>query len=281
MNLSNVNLFNVKLFNRVAAALMGLFMLMAGPAVAAPKAEAIARWQKSGAGATVDYGAWNSFLKRYGSRAADGRTVFAYARVSDADKNAFYAVVNRLEAVDVDQLNKQQQLAYWINLYNAATVEVVLRAYPVSSILYIRDGLLPKGPWDRKVVTVKGQQLSLNNIEHGILRPIFKDPRVHFAVNCASFGCPNLALEAYEPGSLNAQLDAGARGYVNDPRGFVVKGNSLVASQIFDWYGGDFGGPTGVLAFARRFATPQTARALGSRTAINSYAYDWSLNEAK
>ncbi|MFM9828561.1 MAG: DUF547 domain-containing protein [Sphingomonas sp.] len=271
----------VKLFNLMVAALIGLLVMAAGTATAAPKAELLARWQKSGAGAMVDYGAWNGFLKRYGSRKSDGRTIIAYGKLSTADKNAFYGMVNQLEAVNVDQLTKQQQLAYWINLYNAATVEVVLRAYPVSSILYIRDGLLPTGPWDRKVLTVKGQQLSLNNIEHGILRPIFKDPRVHFAINCASFGCPNLALEAYEPGTLNAQLDAGAHDYINDPRGFTLKGGNLVASRIFDWYGEDFGGPTGVLSFARRFATPQTARALANRATINSYDYNWSLNDAK
>ncbi len=276
-----MKLFKERLFGLVAAALMGLLVMAAGTATAAPKAALLVRWQKSGAGATVDYGRWNSFLKRYGSRTADGRTNIAYGKLTAADKTAFYGIVDQLEAVNVDQLTKQQQLAYWINLYNAATVEVVLRAYPVSSILYIRDGLLPSGPWDRKVLRVKGEQLSLNNIEHGILRPIFKDPRVHFAVNCASFGCPNLALEAYEPATLGAQLDAGARGYVNDPRGLAVKGNALVASRIFDWYGVDFGGPSGVLAFARRFATPQTARLLAGRTKIDSYDYDWSLNDAK
>lgn len=273
--------FNMRLLAVVFAALIGLLAMVAGSAQAAPKAQVLTRWQKSGAGASVDYGAWNSFLKRYGSRTADGRTNIAYSKVSAADKTAFYALVDQLEAVNVDQLNRQQQLAYWINLYNAATVEVVLRAYPVSSILYIRDGLLPSGPWDRKVLRVKGEQLSLNNIEHGILRPIFKDPRVHFAVNCASFGCPNLALEAYEPATLGAQLDAGARGYVNDPRGLAVKNNALVASRIFDWYGADFGGPAGVLAFARRFGTPQTVRALAGRTKIDSFDYNWSLNDAK
>lgn len=269
----------MKLFNLMVAALIGLLVMAAGTATAAPKAELLARWQKSGAGAMVDYGAWNGFLKRYGSRKSDGRTIIAYGKLSTADKNAFYGMVNQLEAVNVDQLTKQQQLAYWINLYNAATVEVVLRAYPVSSILYIRDGLLPTGPWDRKVLTVKGQQLSLNNIEHGILRPIFKDPRTHFAVNCASVGCPNLALTAYEAGNLDAQLDVAARAYINSPRGFQAKGKALGASRIFDWYGVDFGGPAGVLAFARRYADADTAKLLAGRKTIDSYDYDWSINE--
>lgn len=269
----------MSLFRTIMTALTGLALFFASAAEAAPKMQLIARWQKSGSGMAVDYSAWNGILKRYGGRTAGGRTVFAYARVTPADKAALSAFVDRLEAVDVDQLSRPQQYAYWINLYNAATVEVVLGAYPVASILNIKDGLFPTGPWDRKVLTVKGMKLSLNNIEHGILRPIFKDPRVHFAVNCASVGCPNLALTAYESASLNAQLDAASRAYVNDPRGFQAKGGRLVASRIFDWYGSDFGGTAGVLKFAQRFADADTTKLLAGRKTIDSYDYDWSINE--
>ncbi len=264
------------------ATLMAMVMAFAPTAAsAAPKAQLLTRWQKSGSGLAVDYAGWNAFLKRYGVRLADGRTAFAYGRVTAADKAALSATIDRLEAVDVDRLSRPQQFAYWINLYNAATIEVVLGAYPTSSILNIKDGLFPTGPWDRKIVAVKGEKLSLNNIEHGILRPIFRDARVHFAVNCASVGCPNLALTAYEAPTISAQLDAAAHAYVDSARGFALKGNKLVASRIFDWYGGDFGGPKGVLAFARRFANADTAKLLGNRTTIDSYDYDWSLNEAR
>jgi hypothetical protein len=270
------------LFRTVLAVLAGIAIIAASTAAeAVPKAQLIARWQKSGSGLAVDYAGWNGFLKRYGARTTGGRTVFAYGRVTPADKAALSAMIDRLEAVDVDRLSRPQQYAYWVNLYNAATIEVVLGAYPVKSILNIKDGLFPTGPWDRKVLTVKGMKLSLNNIEHGILRPIFKDPRTHFAVNCASVGCPNLALTAYEAGNLDAQLDVAARAYVNDPRGFQVKDGRLVASRIFDWYGSDFGGPTGVLAFARRYADPQTAKLIAGRTKIDSYDYDWSINETR
>ncbi|OYY71806.1 DUF547 domain-containing protein [Sphingomonas sp. 28-63-12] len=267
---------------RLALAALAATMLVAPPAAqAAPKAQLIARWQQSGTGLAVDYAGWGAFLDRYGSRLAGGRTVLAYGRVSAADKAALSATVSHLAAIDVDRLTRVQQHAYWINLYNALTIQVVLGAYPVSSILNIKDGLFPTGPWDRKVVTVKGMTLSLNDIEHGILRPIFRDPRTHFAINCASVGCPNLALTPYEASRLDAQLDAAARGYVNDPRGFRLKGTRLIASQIFDWYGVDFGGPKGVLGFARRFADAGTARMLGNRATIDGYDYDWSLNEAR
>lgn len=271
----------MKLMTMIATALTGLMLAIMPASAAVPKMQLDARWQKNGPGAAVDYSGYTQFLKRYGSTLSDGRTVIGYGRVSPGDKAALVALVDRLEGVDVDRLTKQQQFAYWINLYNAATIEVVLKAYPTKSILNIHDGFLPTGPWDRKVLTVKGQQLSLNDLEHRILRPIFHDPRVHFAINCASFSCPNLALTAYEPATLNAQLDAAARGYINDPRGFRAKGSQLIASRIFDWYGGDFGGAKGVLAFARRFATPQTAALIGNRTTIDGYDYDWSLNEPR
>lgn len=269
------------IFKSVFVALAGVSLVFAPVASAVPKSQLIPRWQKSGTGLAVDYAAYNGFLKRYGGRLASGRTTFAYGRVSAADKAALSAMIDRLEAVDVDRLTRPQQYAYWVNLYNAATIEVVLKAYPVTSILNIKDGVFATGPWDRKVLSVKGVALSLNNIEHGILRPIFKDPRTHFAVNCASVGCPNLALTAYEATSLDSQLDTAARGYINDPRGFQVKGSSLVASRIFDWYGVDFGGPKGVLAFAQRYADARTSKLLAGRTSIDSFDYDWSINETR
>lgn len=270
-----------QLITALLASLCALVPLAAPATAAVPKAELDPRWQRSGAGMTVDYAGWGSFLRRYGSTLPDGRTVLGYGRVTRADKAALSAVVDRLEAVDVDRLSKPQQFAYWINLYNAATIEVVLKAYPTKSILNIHDGFLPTGPWDRKVLRVKGVALSLNDVEHHILRPIFRDPRVHFAVNCASVGCPNLALAPYEAATLGEQLDAAARNYVNAPRGFALKRGRLVASRIFDWYGGDFGGVPGVLAFARRFAASQTATILSGRKTIDGYDYDWSLNEAR
>lgn len=265
----------------LSAALLAVMMIGGSAVAGAPKAQIDPRWQRSGNGLAVDYGGLNAFLKRYGSTVPDGRTVIAYGRVTPADKAALSATIDRLEAVDVDALTRRQQFAYWINLYNAATIEIVLKAYPVSSILYIRDGLLPFGPWDRKVLMVKGRSLNLNEVEHRILRPIFGDARVHFAINCASYGCPNIALSAYEAATLDAQLDTAARGYINDPRGFRAKGKRLIASRIFDWYGVDFGGPAGVLTFARRFATPRTAALLAGRSTIDGYEYDWSLNEAR
>src|SRR5690606_30576317 len=125
-----------------------------------------------------------------------------------------------------------------------------------------------------------GRELSLDDIEHGILRPQFGDPRVHYAVNCASIGCPDLAAEAYRGDNLDAMLDEAARAYVNSARGARVEGGELTASSIFKWYRKDFGGTeAGVLAELRKYATPGLLEKLENIVSVASYDYDWSLND--
>ena len=157
----------------------------------------------------------------------DGVNRVAYGKVAPQDKQALASYVDRLSKVQVTKLARSEQLPYWINLYNAATVKVVLDHYPVESILKIdiSPGLFAKGPWKKKLLTVEGEAVSLDDIEHRILRPIWKDPRTHYAVNCASLGCPNLQPRAFTAGNMDELLDAGARAYVNHPRGARVFSN--------------------------------------------------------
>jgi hypothetical protein len=115
-----------------------------------------------------------------------------------------------------------------------------------------------------------------------MLRPVFKDPRVHYAVNCASVGCPNLGAEAFTGAKLDAQLDAAARAYVNSPRGADPKPDGLVVSSIYDWYQKDFGGSeNGVIGHIRAYADPALVQKLEGTTSIADYAYDWSLNDVE
>ncbi|MEO0914732.1 MAG: DUF547 domain-containing protein, partial [Pseudomonadota bacterium] len=170
--------------------------------------------------------------------------------------------------------------AYWVNLYNAVTVQVVLQSYPVNSIRDIGGGLFSAGPWRTKLVRVAGQDLSLDDIEHGILRPVWGDARVHYAVNCASIGCPNLANRAYSARRLGAMLDEGARTYVNHPRGATVTGGRLIASSIYDWFKADFGGSdAGVIAHLQTYAGGALAAGLGGVSRVSDFRYDWSLND--
>ncbi|MBO1078326.1 DUF547 domain-containing protein [Roseomonas haemaphysalidis] len=262
-----------------------LALLAATPALAAPSSEPWPRWerQQQSSTAQVDQAPWAGILRRYLRPGADGINRFAYAAVSPADRAALEADVARLAGVPVSGLARPEQRAFWTNLYNELTVLVVLRAMPVSSItdIGISPGLFSRGPWDAKLVQVEGEPLSLNDIEHRILRSIWHDPRTHYAVNCASLGCPNLAPEPYSAAGMEAQLDRAARAYVNHPRGFQVRNGRLTVSSIYIWYKADFGGTdAGVIAHLRRYAEPAKAATLDGITRIGGDAYDWSLNGA-
>ncbi len=222
----------------------------------------------------IDHSEWSHFLSKYASARDDGLNVVDYRGVSSEDAMALDAYIEMLSAIDATTLNKDEQLAFWINMYNAVTVQLIIKSEPVDSI---RD--LNK-PWDRPRVTVNGVFLTLNQIESGIIRPVYDDPRIHYAVNCASIGCPNLALMAYSGSTLNDMLDAGARNYINHPRGVTVKGRRVTASKIFGWYREDFGADIqAVLDHIRKYADDDLKAALEGRTKISKYKYDWNLNE--
>jgi len=232
----------------------------------------------------VDHGLWADLLTSHVSLGSDGITRVDYAGLaaSSADVEKLGAYIDLLQDTKVSTLNRDEQFAYWANLYNAVTVEVILDHYPVRSIrdISISPGLFSTGPWGKKLVTVEGEELSLDNIEHDIMRKNWDEPRVHYAVNCASYGCPNLALTPFTGKDLEAQLEAAARTYVNHPRGANFDGGKLTLSKIFDWYGKDFGSSKKAqLDSIATHAEPDLAEQLRSHTGRVSYEYDWSLND--
>lgn len=252
--------------------------LAATPALAAPKAELWPRWTKHGAGAakTVDHGPWDTLLKAHVKTGASGVALVDYKAIGGR-RAVLDGYLDQLQKTEVGTLDRPEQFAYWVNLYNALTVAVILDHWPVATIrdIDISPGLLSNGPWGAKLVSVEGEQLSLDDIEHRILRPIWKDPRIHYAVNCASIGCPNLAAEAYTGRRLDQMLTAGAMAYVTHPRGVSVRGGDVTASRIYDWFEEDFGGTeAGVLAHLRQYG----ATGLDGATGIGDYDYDWSIN---
>ncbi len=252
----------------------------ATPTMAAPGASLIdPHWQQSGGAGDADHSAWGSFLSQYVRPGASGVNLVNYGGVSAADKQALKSYIASLEAAQPTAMNRDAAFAYWTNLYNAKTVDLILDNYPVKSITKI-GGLFSFGPWDEKVVTVEGRSLSLNEIEHGIMRPIWNDPRIHYAVNCASIGCPNLATQPFTSANLAGMLDTAARSYINHPRGAEVQGGRLIVSSIFDWYKVDFGGSdAGVISHLRQYASEPLAGALAGVSSISNDRYDWDLNE--
>ncbi|MDX2222177.1 MAG: DUF547 domain-containing protein [Rhodospirillaceae bacterium] len=252
----------------------------------APKAKLWAKWQAHDPASTVtvDHAAWTAWLQRYVSTDGAGVNRVAYGAVAAEDRAALAAYIASLTTTPVSALNRAEQMALWINLYNALTVQVVLDHYPVASIrdIDISPGLFADGPWDRKLATVEGERLSLNDIEHRILRPVYGDNRIHYAVNCAAVGCPNLARTAYTAADLTTMLDAAARGYVNDPRGVRVDAGRVTVSKLFSWYAVDFGGSdAAVLDELAALADPPLQAALATRQGPVDTAYDWALNDAR
>ena len=258
--------------------------LMPGwPARAAPDAELWPRWKAHDPSATaaIDHGAWAGILERHVRPGEDGINRVAYDEVTQAGRDRLRRYLDRLQSVTIDAYARPEQFAFWVNLYNALTLDVVLDHWPVATIrdIDISPGLFADGPWDKKLATVQGIELSLNDIEHRILRPIWGDPRVHYAVNCASIGCPNLRREPFTGAKLDRQLDDAARAYAAHPRGATVRGGELVVSSIYVWFQADFGGDdAGVIAHLRTHAPDAKAAELAGHSHIADDRYDWAIN---
>lgn len=177
--------------------------------------------------------------------------------------------------------NREQRLAFLINLYNAATIKLVLDHYPVKSIKDI-GGLL-SGPWKQPVVRAFGKTWTLDNIEHDMIRPVLQEPRAHFAVNCASLGCPPLRAEAYDAARLDEQLDNQGRVFLGTTAKNRVdaKGGKLYLSPIFKWFASDFTGKAGTIEkfVAPFFPESDRGAVLSGRLKIIWTDYSWALNK--
>ena len=254
-------------------------------ASAAPSAKLWERWLANAPNspATIDHGTWDGFLGAHVIAGPAGIHRMDYGAVSPQWRARLSIYVDELQNVAISSFDRAEQLAYWVNLYNALTLRVVLTQYPVESIrdIDLGGGFFADGPWQRKLVTVEGEAISLDDIEHRILRPIWKDPRIHYAVNCAAVGCPNLQSVAFDAENTEALLDSAARAYVNHPRGAEFVDGRLLVSSIYVWFRRDFGGnDAGVIAHLTRYADPPLVEELSRTRRIGGHRYDWSLNDS-
>lgn len=259
---------------------LALLGLLVPQAARADMAETFAGHDKASR-TQIDHTAFDALLQARVVPAEAGLTRVDYAAFTAQDRASLKAYIAGLAAVDPTSLNRDEQFAYWVNLYNALTLDVVLEHYPVSSIrdIDISPGLAD-GPWGKKMVQVAGVELSLDDIEHGILRPLWRDPRIHYVVNCASVGCPNLRRRAFTGQALDRMLDEAARDYVNSPRGVSVNAGVVTASSIYAWYRRDFGEGWGeLLVHVRRYASPGLLGELEGAGHVSQFTYDWTLND--
>lgn len=173
---------------------------------------------------------------------------------------------------------REEKLAYWINLYNAFTIDLILDHYPVESIKDIGANLqvpFVNTPWDIKFIQIAGEKYDLNNIEHNILRKIFEEPRIHFAINCASMSCPKLRKEAYEASKIGRQLEEQAIEFLSDPLRNQIAADKAEISKIFQWFSGDFTKSGSLREFLNQYAQQKILEDAD----IGYMNYDWTINE--
>lgn len=208
---------------------------------------------------------WNDLLKKYVS--SSGKVNYKGLK---GEKTKIDNYINQLTAF-TSQTNwsRNEKLAYWINLYNALTVKLILDHYPIKSITDLYGGQ----PWDRTLVSIGSKSYSLNNIENDIIRPKFNDARIHFAVNCAAKSCPQLMNSAFLPEKLNYQLNKQANGFINGSKNNITP-NAIIISKIFEWYKDDFKNGN-IIEFLNQYSNVE----ITPNTSINFNEYDWNLNE--
>ncbi|MBT4287219.1 MAG: DUF547 domain-containing protein [Deltaproteobacteria bacterium] len=265
---------------------MIFLLLMANVTYAAPKSDLWPKWEANNAESTeiINHQVWSKFLTEYlmNEHPSDVNRV-RYNDVTKSDKELLANYLAYLQGIRISIFNRKEQKAYWINFYNALTVKVILDHYPVKSIrdIDISSGWFSDGPWDAKLMEVEGGKLSLNDIEHRILRPIWQDNRIHYVVNCASIGCPNLLAEVFTGSNSDQLLNQSAIDYINHNRGvlFIAK-DEIIVSSIYDWYGVDFGDSEKALVkHLLKFATQKLKNQLTDFDGDIEYDYDWNLNE--
>jgi len=272
---------------RLVAINLLVLAVAAGAARAASKAELWARWQQQDAASAqkIDHGAWDAFLKKFvAAPHPSGIHRVRYQAVGPADFKALQDYLGALQAVAISRYSRSEQKAFWINLYNALTVDLVLSRFPVASIrdINISPGIAVRGPWGAKLFTVENEKLSLDDIEHRILRPIWKDSRIHYALSWATLGGPNLQPLAFSAENSEGLLEKAAREFINHPRGVSIQKGRLQVSSLYVWFQEDFGASAdGLMDHWQEFADPPLAEALGKYSGGLAHDYDWRLNAAE
>jgi len=228
----------------------------------------------------IDHGLWQEFLSNYLSRNNSEPRTLNYQNVTTQDKKKLSDYLARLQSLDPRTYPKNEQLAYWVNLYNALVINLVLSHYPIDSIKNIGNGLT--GPWNIELATIAGRQVTLNQIEHGILRPLWQDNRIHYVINCASIGCPDLPLQSFSSVNINKQLNDAAIRFINQHKAVHLANNTLTLSSIYNWFAVDFGSSNeNIIKHIKAYALPELKSELEHFSGTIEFDYNWKLNSTK
>lgn len=241
---------------------------------------AISFWQKSNTSSkkVINHARWAEILSKYLSGDGNqGVRTFNYQGVTEADKVEMRLYLQHLQSIDPRDYHKNEQLAYWVNLYNALTIDIVLKHYPIKSIKDIGSSIT--GPWNITLANIAEQPLTLNQIEHGILRGLWQDKRIHYVINCASIGCPDLPLTPLTGQEVEQQLDSAAKRFINQSKGVNVVGKTLMLSSIYSWFSADFGhDEQQLIAHLKQYASPVLKKKLEKFNGVTEFNYNWKLN---
>ena len=212
----------------------------------------------------LDYSLWTEILQKYVSD--NGAVNYKYLK---NNKSAFESYLKLLSAsAPNEDCSVDIKKAYWINVYNAFTVQLIIENYPLKSIKDLRR------PWDQSFIEIGGEKITLNTIEHKILRPM-GDPRIHFAIVCASQSCPKLLNHAYEPSTLEDQLKNVTTVFINDPLKNNINKSSVKISKIFKWFKTDFPKREAFIAFLNSYSNIKIL----AQADVDYLNYNWGLNE--
>lgn len=229
-------------------------------------------WSISLAQQNKTHETWNELLQKH----VDSAGHVNYQGFID-DKEKFHTYLCALEQeAPQDDWTEDEKLAYWINAYNAFTVELIIDNYPVTTIKELGGKLFKVNTaWDIKFIKIGGETYDLNNIEHGIIRKDFDEPRIHFAVNCASVSCPKLRNEAYVGSKLDEQLSDQVRYFLTNDTKNVLGTEKAKLSKIFRWFKGDFTKTMSLVEFINQYSDVK----LTEETELEYLEYNWNLNE--
>ncbi len=269
---------------RLLTTFLSCLIAVAISSASADSSDSWDRWQAhdDSSMAHIDHSVWEAFLLNYIRPGADGIHRVAYGRVRPGDRAALDSYLHTLSTVKITDYHRNEQMAYWINLYNALTVDLILDHYPIASIRKLQDVTQGRrqNPWEQKLITVEGFALSLNDIEKRILKPIGQDQRLQYALSCGAVGCPNLQPVPYSGSSLDRQLSDVAMAYINDPRCINISGDELHVSSLYRWNIKDFGGSDqDIIHHLMAYAEPELAMLLQQFDRIHGDRFDWRLND--
>ena len=212
----------------------------------------------------LDYSLWTEILQKYVSD--NGAVNYKYLK---NNKSAFESYLKLLStSAPKEDCSIDVKKAYWINVYNAFTIQLIIKNYPLESIKDL------KRPWDQSFIEIDGEKITLNTIEHEILRPM-GDPRIHFAIVCASQSCPKLLKHAYEPNTLEDQLKNATTVFINDPLKNNINRSSVKISKIFKWFKTDFPKREAFIAFLNSYSNIKIL----AQADVDYLNYNWGLNE--